>query len=218
MVRFVLLLGLSRARARPRPTPAASTDASPTRRPPPAARHPPAGSPGVATTYVARGALVKPWLFTEIAEKRHWDISATERLDIYKAYASHALEHWGADARGVETSRRFLLEWLSFAHRYLPVGLLEALPPRLGWRAPAFVGRSDLETLLASPAPADWVRISEMLLGPAPPGFVFVPKHKAGGRDVAAQRTPGRVPGLEDGVGGAAPSAADEEEDGQENG
>ena len=39
--------------------------------------------------------------------------------------------------------------------------------------------RNDLETLLASDSPADWVRISEMLLGPAPPGFVFAPKHKA---------------------------------------
>lgn len=37
------------------------------------------------------------------------------------------------------------------------------------WRPPAFVGRSDLETLLASDNAADWMAISEMLLGPAPP-------------------------------------------------
>jgi hypothetical protein len=52
--------------------------------------------------------------------------------------------------------RRFLLEWLSFLHRYVPVGLLEVLPQRLNWRPPAFVGRSDLETWLASGNPADW--------------------------------------------------------------
>jgi tRNA-dihydrouridine synthase 3 len=72
-----------------------------------------------------------------------------------------------------------MLEWLSFTHRYIPVGLLDALPQRMGWRAPPFVGRNDLETLLASPDAADWVKISELLLGPAPSGFVFAPKHKA---------------------------------------
>ncbi len=46
--------------------------------------------------------------------------------------------------------RRFLLEWMSFLHRYVPVGLLEVTPQRLNQRPPLFVGRSDLETLLAS--------------------------------------------------------------------
>ena len=39
--------------------------------------------------------------------------------------------------------------------------------------------RSDLETLLASDHCADWVRLSETLLGPAPPGVTFQPKHRA---------------------------------------
>ena len=44
------------------------------------------------------------------------------------------------------------------ARRYCPVALLEVVPQRLHWRAPAYVGRSDLETLLASDRAADWVR------------------------------------------------------------
>lgn len=75
--------------------------------------------------------------------------------------------------------RRFLLEWLSYLCRYIPVGILEVVPQHIRWRAPFFAGRNDLETLLGSQDPADWVKISELLLGPAPPNFVFKPKHKS---------------------------------------
>ena len=130
---------------------------------------------------LARGALIKPWLPVEIRERRDWDISSRERLDLLREYTAAGLEHWGSDAQGVAKTRKFLLEWLSFLHRYVPVGLLERLPQLMGDHAPSYYGRDDLESLMASNAAEDWVKISELLLGPCPPGFRFVAKHKSSG-------------------------------------
>lgn len=136
---------------------------------------------GIETTaMLARGALIKPWLPTEIKERRHWDISASERLDILKDFVRFGLEHWGTDQQGVNNTRRFMLEWLSFLYRYVPVGMLEVVPQQMNQRPPNnLCGRSDLETLMLSPNCEDWIRISEMLLGKVPDGFAFAPKHKA---------------------------------------
>uniref|UniRef100_A0A2P2I5A0 tRNA-dihydrouridine(47) synthase [NAD(P)(+)] n=2 Tax=Hirondellea gigas TaxID=1518452 RepID=A0A2P2I5A0_9CRUS len=134
---------------------------------------------GVDGIMIGRGALMKPWIFTEIKENRHWDISSCERFDILKEFTNNGLEHWGSDSEGVEKTRRFLLEWLSFLHRYIPIGLLERPPQSINLKPPPYVGRNDLETLMASKGSQDWIKISEMLLGPVPDNFEFLPKHRA---------------------------------------
>ncbi|XP_067862748.1 tRNA-dihydrouridine(47) synthase [NAD(P)(+)]-like [Heptranchias perlo] len=134
---------------------------------------------GVSGVMIARGALIKPWIFTEIKEQRHWDISSQERFEILQDFRNYGLEHWGSDTQGVEKSRRFLLEWLSFLCRYIPIGLLEHVPQKINERPPYYLGRDYLETLMASQNVSDWIKISEMLFGPVPPNFTFLPKHKA---------------------------------------
>jgi tRNA-dihydrouridine synthase 3 len=114
---------------------------------------------GVDSVMVARGALIKPWLFEEIEKGQYLDKSASERLGYVEKFVRYGLEAWGSDEVGVGQTRRFLLEWLSFAHRYVPIGILDHLPPSLQDRPPAYRGRNDLETLLASDNYLDWVKI-----------------------------------------------------------
>lgn len=115
---------------------------------------------GVDSVMVARGALIKPWVFEEIQTGQYLDKSATERLAYIEKFAKYGLEAWGSDEHGVGTTRRFLLEWLSFTYRYVPIGLLEYLPPNIQDRPPAWRGRNELETLMASGNYKDWIKIT----------------------------------------------------------
>ena len=113
----------------------------------------------VDSIMIARGALIKPWIFEEIQQGQYIDKSASERLALVEQYVRYGLETWGSDEMGIGITRRFLLEWLSFAYRYVPIGILEYLPPNLQDRPPAWKGRNDLETLLGSGNYKDWIKI-----------------------------------------------------------
>ncbi|KAH7027736.1 tRNA-dihydrouridine(47) synthase [NAD(P)(+)] [Microdochium trichocladiopsis] len=137
----------------------------------------------VDTVMIARGAMIKPWIFEEIEKGQYLDKSATERLAYVEKFVRYGLEAWGSDELGLGFTRRFLLEWLSFTCRYIPLGILEHLPAKINDRPPAYRGRNDLETLLSSNDYRDWIKISEMFLGPAHPSFNFQPKHKSSSYD-----------------------------------
>ena len=101
---------------------------------------------GCTAVMSARGALIKPWLFRELTEG-NLDISAADRLGIYRRYVELAREHWGDDERGQKPIREFLLWHLAFWCRYAPPradGTLPAMQQRESWTP-----RSPLEALLA---------------------------------------------------------------------
>ncbi|KAF2493657.1 FMN-linked oxidoreductase [Lophium mytilinum] len=165
---------------------------------------------GVDSVMVARGALIKPWIFEEIETGQYLDKTATERLAYVEKFVKYGLQNWGSDEIGVGTTRKFLLEWLSFACRYVPVAMLEHLPPNIQDRAQPFKGRNELESLMSSDNYKDWIKIrcpssdlpflifekktqsltlwhSEMFLGPTHPNFRFEPKHKSNSYDLEAE-------------------------------
>lgn len=125
-----------------------------------------------ASFMVGRGALCKPWIFKELKEGKISDPSAEQRLEWLKNFAWYLLDYFGTDRIGVEHSREQFLENYVYLCRYVPTGLL-AKEQLLNERNVNYKGRSELETLLGSQSPEDWVKVSEMLFGPVPSGFMY---------------------------------------------
>lgn len=113
----------------------------------------------VDSVMIGRGAILKPWIFEEIEKGQYLDKSASERLTYIEKFCRYGLEAWGSDELGIGFTRRFLLEFLSFFYRYVPLGILEHKGASLNDRPPAYRGRDDLETLLASDNYKDWIKI-----------------------------------------------------------
>jgi tRNA-dihydrouridine synthase 3 len=107
----------------------------------------------VRSFLVARGALIKPWIFRELATGEAWVPTAAERWAVLRRFCDFALEHFGDDERGLERVERFFVWHRDFWHRWRPWTrdeFTEQLPDSLiQARAPDVEGDPDAE-LLAS--------------------------------------------------------------------
>ena len=74
----------------------------------------------VSSFLVARGALIKPWIFRELEEGLSLDPTVPERWIVLRRYCELALEHFGDDEKGTGRARQFFLWHWKFWHRYRP--------------------------------------------------------------------------------------------------
>jgi tRNA-dihydrouridine synthase 3 len=136
---------------------------------------------GVDGIMIGCGALIKSWIFTEIKERREWDISSRERLEVVRkvrcmpsSFLSLSLSplratpRWSSGFPHASTSMRRLFKVVTNSVR-----------PGGETRFRFTDGTDDAEMLFASPNSQDWVRISEMFLRRAPETWTFTSKHKS---------------------------------------
>lgn len=102
---------------------------------------------GCAAVMVARAALIKPWIFKEAIDG-YWDITADERVALYRQYVAFAREHWGEDEHGLARVRTFVKWHLDFWCRYVP-RYDDGTFPAMQHRVETMPARSALEALLA---------------------------------------------------------------------
>ena len=76
---------------------------------------------GVRSAMLARGALIKPWLFREIREGKSWLPTADERFAVLWRFVELLREHFQDDERGRARALGFLPWHLDFFCRYRPL-------------------------------------------------------------------------------------------------
>ena len=74
----------------------------------------------VRSFLIARGCLIKPWIFKELADGRSWRPSVEERWSVMRRYLDFALEHFGDDEKGLGRAHRFVIWHLHFWNRWRP--------------------------------------------------------------------------------------------------
>lgn len=74
-----------------------------------------------ASVMVGRGALIKPWIFQEIADGREFEPTAEERVAIYRRFLAFMKEHFRDDEKGRKRAMFFLPWHMGFFARYRPL-------------------------------------------------------------------------------------------------
>lgn len=124
---------------------------------------------GVASVMIGRGALIKPWIFREITEKKAWEPTASERLALYHHLAQMMKGHFRDDEKGRERAMRFLPWHFEFFCRYRPLSAerwVEAsrVHPLMQTRFPDDeLDLPVLEKLLRDPRPELHLRLANLL-------------------------------------------------------
>jgi tRNA-dihydrouridine synthase 3 len=116
---------------------------------------------GCAGVMVARAALIKPWIFRE-ALHGDGDLTAAERVSLYRRYVALAKAHWREDEYGLTRIREFLTWHLGFWCRYVP-RRADGSYPSMQHREVRTSG-DDLETLLARTDAAAHAYLADVLL------------------------------------------------------
>jgi tRNA-dihydrouridine synthase 3 len=124
---------------------------------------------GVRSVMIARGALIKPWLFREIKTGTTWLPTPEERFSLLWRFVELLREHFGADERGRARTMRFLPWHLDFFSRYVPApeeqyGEAAREHPLLQTRLQPPPPSSPLERLLGDTRPQTHKRLAEELL------------------------------------------------------
>jgi tRNA-dihydrouridine synthase 3 len=124
---------------------------------------------GVRSVMIARGALIKPWLFRETKTGTTWLPTPEERFSVLWRFVELLREHFGTDDRGRVRTMRFLPWHLDFFCRYVPTpeelyGEASRDHPLLQSRLQAPPPSSPLERLLVDTRPQTHQRLAEELL------------------------------------------------------
>ena len=70
---------------------------------------------------MGRGALIRPWIFKEIKEKKSWNLSAQEKIKVYSRFAELMKDYFGHDDYGMKRATPLLAWHFSFLFKYQPL-------------------------------------------------------------------------------------------------